>query len=147
MTSDVRAAAERVRRWEAGEPWSAIYPESKDNAMAIAFLERDWRDVALAHVKEHPAGDDERITHAWLRSVGFRRGMQPAASNDLTLWDGKKYVTFHSNGTAFDSVAVSDGDHAVYLPGGLAPQFRWELRTLCGAFNICFREGESCKPT
>jgi hypothetical protein len=90
MTSEVRAAAERVRRWEAGEPWSAIYPESKDNAMAIAF---------------------------------------------------------HSNGTAFDSVAVSDGDSAVYLPGGLAPQFRWELRTLCRAFNICLREAEGCKPT
>lgn len=41
-------------------------------------------DIVEAYLDLVPADDDMPIDEAWLRSLGFMREMQPAASNHLT---------------------------------------------------------------
>lgn len=62
MTDDVRAAAERLRRYYAGD--DTVFRHRDDDA-------RFTGDVLLL-VGRVPADDGEPVTEDWLRAVGFR---------------------------------------------------------------------------
>ncbi len=75
-TDELRAAAERLADLDLG-----MYQTPSDDDACI----RAGVALGRAWLAEHPADDEEPITEDWLMSVGFKREMQPAASNHLTL--------------------------------------------------------------
>lgn len=60
MTDELRAAAERLRRWKAGDH---EVMESRH------MLHANWSMLADAYLAEHPADDDEAVTEDWIESV------------------------------------------------------------------------------
>jgi hypothetical protein len=74
-TDEIKAAAERLRRWDAGERASAIYPHPHD---PIESANNDAWDLAreyrkrLAADERQAAEDAEPITHAWLVASGWK---------------------------------------------------------------------------
>jgi hypothetical protein len=89
MSGDVKAAAERVRQWKAGLPLSVVYPASKDHGMAVAFLEVDWRDVAVEYLAEHPDDDGEPVTPEWIETQGWRYTRHPGPGYRVWLPTGQ----------------------------------------------------------
>ncbi len=80
--SDVRAAAERLRRCYAGEETMLdVYGRTPHSLLK---MHDDTEMVANAYLAEHPADDGEPITEEWLRGLGFRKwGLE----TDAELYD------------------------------------------------------------
>jgi hypothetical protein len=76
-TTAVDAAAERVRRWKAGEWLTAIYPDAKDHAMAVAALEVDWRDLSVAYLAREAAVAGLVAACAKLQAWRYANGTLP----------------------------------------------------------------------
>ena len=75
MTNDIRAASERLRRHNRGEP--GIY-DPTGMATAETIAGRVWNDeglLALQWLAEHPADDDEPISHADRLADGIRHAL------------------------------------------------------------------------
>ena len=129
MSDELRAAAERVRRVEAGEPADQAY-RAHPRRQFQQFADRGL--MASAWLAEHPADDDEPISPEWLRSVGF------------TLTDA--HVRYYSNRSRppFVVVIASDGrlrlavQNGSDVEGGDVCQkpTRGDVRRLCRALGI-----------
>jgi hypothetical protein len=134
LTPEQKAAIERLRRISSGESIKDVYGKSSPLMMLP-----DRRCVCSLALATFLADDEEPITHNWLRSIGFERGMQSAADNMLTLWFGKSFISIErcekDDGSPHWQVAFSDGDVAVYLPAGLCPKTKGQLRRLIAALT------------
>jgi hypothetical protein len=135
MSNSLRAKAERlVYAYEAME---SLLPSlaGADDAMSNAV------DVCRAYIAEHPEAD-EPIDHAWLRSIGFFRQMQPASTNSLMLYRGSDqsgpFITIEQ--TAVWLVSISDGTYSVMIPYKIAPQTKAGFLLLCQALGFTVQE-------
>lgn len=79
--SDVKAAAERSRKIQAGEDGLKVYlpkdPGAEYTHLASQILTnliaKDKSDLANAYLAEHPADDSERLTGEWVvKAIPFR---------------------------------------------------------------------------
>jgi hypothetical protein len=79
MSDELRAAAERFRRVEAGERHKIVY--GFDGEEMDSFMERmlenaytaDWKLLAKAYLAEHPADDSEPADNAYCKKISSRR--------------------------------------------------------------------------
>lgn len=79
---DTLAAAKRLRQLYAAMNHNLIVAKSDKPRARIPYdppmheipasLVRDYRDVCLAYLAEHPADSDEPITDEWLDVIGWR---------------------------------------------------------------------------
>lgn len=121
MTQEIRAAAERLRRLEAGEHQDAVYGD-----FANAFRRLDTQTLADAFLAEHPADDDEPDTEEWLRGVGFT----DCKNDGLRLSILARYPNL---GMPFWEVCGT----VIRLA---QPKTRGQLRRLCAALGISLKE-------
>lgn len=78
MTDELRAACERLRRYQAASDandvaaMDAVYDAHGNNPDNCDSIWEDQADVADAYLAEHPADDDEPITEDWLAANRFQ---------------------------------------------------------------------------
>ncbi len=68
MSDELRAAAERLRRYEAGERMADVY--GTEIHAWDQMYRMDVHRVAQAYLAEHPEDDDVEIDESWLTVVG-----------------------------------------------------------------------------
>lgn len=77
--SELREAAERLRRYAAKVPMIDVWPLIDTDYPPEDQRRDDRRILADAWLAEHPAGDQEPIDGTFLQSIGFTRPQSPAS--------------------------------------------------------------------
>lgn len=94
-------------------------------------------DVCRAYLESLPPADDEaEVDEAWLRSIGFRREMQPAAHNHLTIRAAGMTVTRWQNKVEPSAWSVCND----WLPPDAYPTTRGQVRALLTALGITTKQ-------
>lgn len=71
-TDELRAAADRLRRHRAGEPFEAVWPdEGSPGPDGKLLYEADLERLADAYLAEHSADDGEPADSTWAGERGF----------------------------------------------------------------------------
>lgn len=129
--SDLRKATEAVL--------GMGYEDAEDVAgdFTSEEIESEIWAMARSYCSEHPVDDEEPITLGWLRSVGFVRHMQSAASNDLSITCDKSSLCLHEKWvwSCYSAIQLPS-----YIPAALAPKNRGQVRRLCSALGIELQE-------
>jgi hypothetical protein len=123
-TDELRAAAERVRRFRRGENPCDIweYPELDQY--------HDLAQLAAAWLADHPADDDTGLSVGWMHSVGFvQSGGGWWARVDGS--DGLALEYYDSNEVGEVFRLPTNG----YLPSRVLVNTRGDLRRLCRALG------------
>lgn len=140
--SDVKAAAERLRRVQANRAaedvcWlSRVYDPLWNKGHSNGSWQQDQDLIVTAYLAEHPADEDEPITEEWLRGVGFSicahwGAMAIGDSDQIALeWDYGKWLIRWRRPS--DRLTTD-----IPIP---APKTRSDLRLLCRALGITLEE-------
>lgn len=132
---ELMAAANRLAD-EKLEDWQGTSGDCANMRAAIK-LARWYR-------ADHPADDGEAITVEWLKSVGFRRFMQPANGQSLsiTVWPVVISRWVNKGGLpVMWSVKKFADEPDDWLTQCLTPVTRGDVRRLCRALGVQLNEG------
>lgn len=132
MSDELRAAAERFSKWVDTPRVRIVGSVDQEQ------IDGDAYELAAAYLAEHPADDAEPVTADWLRGLGFVRGQQAAADDNLTLRAGGVELTrWHRRGVPAVEWSVQTAeDGADWLPPCLRPATRGHVRRLLAALGI-----------
>ena len=129
MTSEeLRAAAERIRRFKSGEHPFAIYGE--DDAATQGWHDR--KILAEAYIAEHPADDETGLSVEWMTAVGFR---QTGAGWWRVGKHGRETLAldYHDNTESGDVFSLPTNR---FMPLRVLVATRGQLRRLCAALGV-----------
>lgn len=129
MSDDIRAAAERVRRWSNGGESQRVVYDFTDEVMDdfnYRMLEncatRDLKLLAAAYLAEHPADDDEPVDMDWFNSVGF--------AIEIDLFAVRGILSFFRNSKGWNVTVVNS------VPVNRGDMTRGDVRRLCAALGV-----------
>lgn len=151
MSTELQAAAERLRRYAAGEDLRDIY-DTRDqpadypgvwtemNAIGAAAvkLNPDMRIVVAAYLALVPADDSLGLDEAWLRSAA-------CADGKTTFYFGDQLLVYISGDGHWCAIVGSDPRRVPYAAGGFRLKDRGQLRLLCRALRVPLTESPSAQ--
>jgi hypothetical protein len=134
---EVREAAERLRRINAGESFQIVYhelvsPPGDMAAMSYRVLD-DRRELATEYLCEHPADEGDRVNESWLVSIGFQ-------------FEREDEVHSGSLGLLFVMRRIDQFDYLEWMIDGdpkyqiKQPRTRGDVRRLATALGITLKE-------
>lgn len=107
LTSEEKAALDRVRRAAAGESYSRIYGSE---FTFHSLLSQDERRLASAYLRDHPPDDDTPLDEEFLRGLGW-----DATDSEFTTQFGDR------------TVLVLDRDGMLFVSQGPDSSIEWPV--------------------